>query len=194
MGSILSNQPVQKKPSGHAAKANQSIFYTAEGRARSAAEVVKLVRDRFSGQMDRYAEVAATIEGPEAVDVKERGHFTEVRAAMAKTEKPDTNKAMIDHFILEEMAKLIAVKPMTMSDGSEDEQNGDETTGLSAGGFQGADWAAAMSKSLTKDKNVEAADARNRAGEAKRTYDMLNAVPTSLPGAPFMPIRRNDPS
>ncbi len=100
----------------------------------------------------------------------------------------------IDRFILEEMAKLIAANPMSMSDDSDDEQNGGDETAVSSLGFQGADWAAAMSKSLTKDSAADIADARNRSGEAMRTYDMLNAVAPSVPGAPFLPIRRNDPS
>jgi len=177
-----------------AAKANESIFYTAEGRARSAAEVVALVRERFTGQMDRYANVAGAVDEQAPLGVNERGNFADVRAAMAQTEKHDTSKAMIDRFILEEMAKLIASNPMSMSGDNDDEQNGGDETAVSSLGFQGADWAAAMSKSLTKDSATSAADARSRAGEAKRTYDMLNAVAPSVPGAPFLPIRRNDPS
>ena len=100
----------------------------------------------------------------------------------------------IDRFILEEMAKLIAANPRSMSDDSDDEQNGGDETAVSSLGFQGADWAAAMSKSLTKDSAADIADARNRSGEAMRTYDMLNAVAPSVPGAPSLPIRRNDPS
>ena len=105
---------------------------------------------------------------------------------------------MVAHFILEELAKLIAAKPMTMSDGSEsDDNDGGDETALSSVGFQGADWAAAMTRSLTKDGSTSLDQAalerelsRSRAGEAKRTYDMLNAVPS----APFIPVRRNGPS
>jgi hypothetical protein len=183
-----------------AAKANHSIFYAADGSERSAAEVVKLVRERFTGQMDRYAEVASSMIGANglpAAPEREPAAFNDVRAAVARSEKADVSKAMISRFILEEMAKMIAVSPMTMSDGSEDEENSANDTALASVGFQGNDWAAAMGSSLTKDAlppadqaALERSLAKGRAGEANRTYEMLNAVP----GAPFMPARRNDPS
>ena len=118
--------------------------------------------------------------------------------ALVKAETKDPSKAMMSHFLLEELAKLIATKPMTMSDGSG--SDGDEPayeTGLSSNGLQGADWAAAMSRAVTKNGSLtpdqdmlERTIAKGRAGEAKRTYDMLNTVPA----APFVPPRREDPS
>ncbi len=213
-----------------AAKANATVFYTAEGRARTAGEVVKLVRDRFTGQMDRYADVASVLAEHEttkavvapgrasenvAANVAASGPaHTAAPIAMAPAPRPvsnlgvlpvrtvdqaqDPSKTMVAHFILEELAKLIAAKPMTMSDGSEsDDNDGGDETALSSVGFQGADWAAAMTRSLTKDGSTSLDQAalerelsRSRAGEAKRTYDMLNAVPS----APFIPVRRNGPS
>ncbi len=183
-----------------AAKANQAIFYNAEGHARSAAEVVKLVRERFTGQMDRYADAASTMTDQEPTNViaPERGPMginmnPEVRAALAKTDKADPTKTMISHYILEEMAKLISSNPMTMSDGSETEDNGDGNA-LPSIAFQGADWTAAMTRSLTKDGRatadqaaLERGIARGRAMEANRTYEMLNAVPTINPAIPPPP-------
>jgi hypothetical protein len=189
-----------------AAKANASVFYTAEGHARTAAEVVKLVRERFMGQMDRYADMAIALTGQnegQSVVTDETAATTSGRAApydlskvaaRPETEHSDTSKAMISHFVLEEMAKLIAAKPMTMADGEEEET---DETALSSAGFQSADWAAAMAQAATKtDRSgdaqaaLERSTAKNRAGDAMRTYDMLNAVP----GAPFIPVRRSDPS
>ena len=42
-----------------AAKANGSVFYAADERARAVAEVADLIRGRFSDQMDRYVGVAS---------------------------------------------------------------------------------------------------------------------------------------
>ena len=203
-----------------AAKANPSVFFTPEGRARTAAEVVKLVRERFTSQMERYADAATVLAGKEsAADVPDQiaraapvasaplagrapsFDFSKLMAAREnRTQdagKQDTDKAMISHFMLEEMAKLIAAKPMNMSDGSEDEGDNGEESSVSSAGFQGADWAAALTRSLTKDGTptadqaaLERNIARGRALEANRTYDMLNAVPA----VPFIPIRRPDPS
>lgn len=188
-----------------AAKANPSVFYTAEGRARSVADVVKLIRERFSGQMDRYADVAAAMTGEngEQTVAPERAaplptQFSDVRGALTKvdTTRADVSKSMMSHFMMEELAKLIATKPMAMSDGSEDGEEADENT-LSSNGLQGADWAAAMSRAVTKNGSptpdqdmMERTIAKGRAGEAKRTYDMLNAVPA----VPFVAPRREDPS
>lgn len=46
-----------------AAKATASVFYSSEGRARSAGEVVELIRGHFTDKMDRYAEAAASLAG-----------------------------------------------------------------------------------------------------------------------------------
>lgn len=177
-----------------AAKANTSVLYTADGRARSTSEVVELIRERFTGQMERYAEVAETVTGTTDAVIPERApqplpqHFNDARGAMVKAETRDPSKAMISRFIMEELAKMIAMKPMAMSDDGEEEQP--DQTLVSSNGFQGADFAAAMSKALAKttgDAPVE--QPKPRASDAMRTYDMLNAVPT--PGAPFIPVRRD---
>lgn len=101
--------------------------------------------------------------------------------------KPDVTKQMVNCYILEEMAKLIAAKPMNMSDGSEEEgeQGG---LSLSSAAFQGSDWSVAMTRMLTKDTAPTAEPPRARAADAMSTYDMLNAVPTI---APLIPPRRD---
>lgn len=177
-----------------AAKANTSVFYTADGRARTAGEVVALIRERFTGQMDRYAEVADTVTGTAETLIPERtqaalpAQFNDARGAMIKAETRDPSKAMISHFIMEELAKMIAMKPMMMGDDGEEEQP--DQTLVSSNGFQGADFAAAMSKALAKTAgDAPAEPPKPRASDAMRTYDMLNAVPT--PGAPFLPLRRD---
>jgi hypothetical protein len=203
--STATNEPTASAASllPAAAKANTSVFYNAAGHARTAAEVVKLVRDRFTGQMDRYADAAATVGMTDAANpiAPERGTVSpDVRAAIAKTAPADPTKAMVTQFMIEEMAKEISAHPMTMSYGSEDEENGGNDgglSGLSSGGFQGGDLTTAMTRALAKSgphsadqAALERGIAKGRAAEANRTYEMLNAVP----GAPFLPIRRNDPS
>jgi hypothetical protein len=86
---------------------------------------------------------------------------------------------------------------MSMTDGSADEEKDPNESGLSSNGLQGADMTAAMTRALTKPGThtadqaaLERGIAKGRAMEANRTYEMLNAVPA----APFVPVRRNDPS
>lgn len=189
-----------------AAKANTAVFYTADGRARSVTEVVKLVRERFTGQMDRYADVAMAMTGEDAGPAiaaeratqgvampAPRGGGYAFNTAQANDADPrafDT-KAMVSRMMLEEMAKMIATKPMAMSD---DEEQGDDSTALGSNGFQGADFSAAVTQAMAKDTPADQAQlarsiAKGRAGEATRTYDMLNAVPTTA--VPFIPVRRD---
>lgn len=174
-----------------AAKANASVFYTPEGRARSAGDVVELIRGRFTDKMDRYAEAAASLGGEdtERAIVPERVvRVAAAEPAVRNDAKPDVTKQMVNRYILEEMAKLIAAKPMNMSDGSEEEGEQDGLS-LSSAAFQGSDWSAAMTRMLTKDTAPGAEPPRARAADAMRTYDMLNAVPTVAPLAPS----RRDP-
>ena len=195
-----------------AAKANAAVFYTPEGRARSVADVVKLVRERFSGQMDRYADVASAMADSDSthavaaeratLDVPVRGNtYAANTLSMNDARVNDANraddakaftKAMVSRMMLEEMAKMIASKPMAMS--GEDEEETDDTL-VSSNGLQGADWGAAMTQAMTKDTPADQAAlarsiAKGRAGEATRSYDMLNAVPA----VPFIPARRDDPT
>ena len=187
-----------------AAKANAAVFYTPEGRARSVADVVKLVRERFSEKMDRYADVASAMSGTAPADtiaaeraiqnVPDRGNTfaTNTVTANDATDGKAFTKAMVSRMMLQEMAKMIAAKPMAMS--GEDGEQSDDTL-VSSNGLQGSDWGAAMTQAMTKDTPADQAAlarsiAKGRAGEATRTYDMLNAVPA----VPFIPARRNDPS
>jgi hypothetical protein len=163
-----------------AAKANTSIFYGPEGRARSAGEVVELIRGRFTDKMDRYAEVAASLAGDEmeqaAVAVTRPAPPAPMMPAKAGNGNADITKKMVSNFILEEMAKLIAAKPMVMSDGIDDENQPDDTT-LGSNAFQGNEWSAVMTRALTRNETATPAPPQVRAADAMRTYDMLNAVP-----------------
>jgi hypothetical protein len=183
-----------------AAKANAAVFYTPEGKARTVADVVKLVRDRFSNQMDRYADVAAAMAGTDstkAVAAERAIQTAQAPVYAANTtqandgdDRKAMTKSMVSRMMLEEMAKMIAAKPMAMSDDGNEEGDG---TQVSSNGLQGSDWGAAMTQAMTKDTPADKdalarSIAKGRAGEATRTYDMLNAVPTA---APFIPARRN---
>lgn len=138
-----------------AAKANRAIFYTPGGAARSTADVVALVRERFTTQLDRFAdaaEPAVPMQAPEtavaeAPRAKSRAASASFATAMNRMAAKDgTTKKMVQMMVLEEMAKLIATQPMRMSD---DEENEEDIFGqkMTAAGFQGQDFAAALMKS-----------------------------------------------
>jgi hypothetical protein len=143
-----------------AAKANRSIFYTPDGAARSAADVAALVRGRFDTQMHRFADSSESAMGdtPDtAVAALPRGGAAAAtRAATVNmahalnrmAEHDKVAKDLMQMMVLEEMAKLIALRPMQMM-GDEDEENAD-TTALSPKGFQGEDFAAALMRSTAE--------------------------------------------
>lgn len=133
-----------------AAKANRSIFYTPDGAARSAAEVVALVRERFTTQMDRFAEAAdtaapatpdtAVAETPRAKSRAARVSVANAMHRMAETNT--TTRKLMEMMVLEEMAKLIAMRPMSMVEDEEDQDIFSQL--VSPAGLQGQDFAAAL--------------------------------------------------
>ncbi len=139
-----------------AAKANTSVFYTPDGRARTVAEVAELVRGRFSDQMDRYENVASTwMDQDAALPAAKR---TPVRTANTDYNALDfkgnmngsnTYAMAVSWVVLEEMAKLIASTPMNMFDSGEGEDENDQDPfSTSSPGFQGQDFASALMQSV----------------------------------------------
>ncbi|MGE4064573.1 MAG: transglycosylase SLT domain-containing protein [Rhodospirillaceae bacterium] len=125
-----------------AAKANRAVFYTKDGEARSAADVVALVRERFTDQLDRFAEAGDAV--PEAPRARSRAASTTMSRGFERVSaKSDAvSKKLIQMMVLEEMAKLIAMRPMHMIE--DEEGDGLYSTLTSPAGFQGQDFAAAM--------------------------------------------------
>jgi hypothetical protein len=165
-----------------AAKANQSVFYTPEGRARSAADVVALVRERFSGQMDRFADAAT----PAPVAIAKATTPTTAPRFLPAPTADDPSRAMVSHFIVQELAKMIASKPMMPVEG------GDDSTSLQSSGLQGTDWTAAMSESFAKDmmpvKQAVAQTLKNARMAAPGDADMASQAYAAFGTRP----RKND--
>ncbi len=130
-----------------AAKANRAVFFTKDGAPRSAADVVTLVRERFTSQLDRFADTAAPAEpqAPDAPKAKSRTATTQVARGFERLDKNDTAKKMMQMMVLEEMAKLIALRPMQMIDGEGEEDMYSQL--VSPAGFHGQDFTAAMMRS-----------------------------------------------
>lgn len=179
-----------------AAKANRSVFYTADGKARTAGEVVQLVRERFGAQMQRYAGAAKQVgvpDSPQQVasaapvtpppaaalrqDSKSLINPMDLKAGLASGE-PD--KMMQSWFVMEQLAQLIAQKPMAMSDAADPFL--DNT--VSANGFQGKDWAAAMSSAFSRDLPANTAAPVKPLNHAARAYDAVKSQVAALLGAP----------
>jgi hypothetical protein len=176
-----------------AARANTAVFYTADGRARSAAEVVELVRGRFDGQMNRYAGLVPEAADPVSALQPPAAERDPGPLRMAELlqggDAADPTRAAISWFVLEELGKLIAQNPMTMS------EDGDFAS-LPASGFQGSDWTAAMTKDFAPNATAAAkvrpptTAPRSEADMASQAYGAAYSHVATFAGRP----RREDPS
>ncbi len=164
-----------------AAKANTSVFYTPDGHARSAADVVALVRERFSGQMDRFAD-AATRAAPTVAQQKPPATQAPHLALASEPTAEDPSRAMISRFIIEEMSKMIAHQPMMQFEG------GDDSTTLQSNGLQGTNWTTAMGNSLSKHILAPKQAAKLARTAAKGDADMASQAYAASIARP----RKND--
>ena len=185
-----------------AAKANRSVFFAADGTPRTAGEVVKLVRERFSTQMDRFAgaarqagvkeianadpvqalpAVTAAAALPKGqspmIDPQDLGVDVKMPAIASNSAADNTQKAMQSWFVMEQLAKLIALKPMAMTDG----ESSSDTT-VSSGGYQSSDFATAMSRTMSQSipglPPVQAL--AQPVNQAARAYDAVKSQVATL--------------
>ncbi len=138
-----------------AAKANRAIFYAPEGKPRSVSEVVDIVRERFSTQLDRFAEAADSVpDAPaQAPRVQTAVAHVATGATRVSEQKPDITKKMVQMMVMQEMAKMIAMRPMQMLEDEDGEQDPYNSL-MSPAGFQGQDFAAAMMRSQGETAGV----------------------------------------
>ena len=136
-----------------AAKANRTVFYTNDGQARSAADVIALVRGRFAHQLERFADAG----GPEstAVDApkaRSNAAASQMARGFERLDQTDTSKKLMQMLVMEEMAKLIALRPMLMGDAEGEEDI--FATPVAPAGFQGQDFASAMMRANDQPAGV----------------------------------------
>ncbi|MGE3333724.1 MAG: transglycosylase SLT domain-containing protein [Rhodospirillaceae bacterium] len=139
-----------------AAKANRAVFYTQDGKPRSVTDVVDLVRERFGAQLDRFAGTGeGTPEAPAPAPRQQAAvQYVAHGASRVAEQKPDITKKMVQMMVMQEMAKMIAARPMQML---EDEEGGEQdafSTLMSPAGFQGQDFAAAMMRTNEEAASV----------------------------------------
>jgi hypothetical protein len=125
-----------------AAKANRTVFYTKDGETRTAAGVVALVRERFTAQLDRFADVAGAAPEPPQAPSRAAGVSLARGFERVSEQSGAVSEKMIQMMVLEERARLIALSPMRMS---EEEEGNEPSPALGTpAGFHGQDFAAAM--------------------------------------------------
>jgi hypothetical protein len=160
-----------------AAKANPSVFYAPTGAPRTVSDVVDLIRSRFSAQMDKVSDVAASManeDHAEAVELDRQVRQTgaprfmpgaaDMKDAVAKN---DPTRMALDWYIIEELVKVMANNPMAMT-----EETGGNDTALPARGFAGSDWASALTDTFLDDAGLRPG-ASAAASHVSRAYTTL---------------------
>ena len=145
-----------------AAKANPSIFTAPDGHARTASEVIDLVRSRFSTQMARFADAGTTATDAVPTAKPSAPAQTAVAPSFGKFDLhgglADMMKSPAQMMMLDQLLRIIASDPMVSS--GEDEQTSERP--ISSGTLKGSDWADAMTRHFI---------AAPRTGEARRAYN-----------------------
>jgi hypothetical protein len=162
-----------------AAKANRSVFFSETGAPRTVRQVVDLIRNRFESQMDRFADVAATMAGEDDVQAMSASHEA-IAPAPSLASAPqngldfgtafksgDSDRMTMSWFVMQELSRMIASQPMSMLGDDEDSES---TTSLSAGGFQGEDMSQILVDSMARNTMPPSQSAAITSGQAARAY------------------------
>lgn len=162
-----------------AARANRSVFFTETGAPRTVGAVIDLIRERFGGQMDRFADIAATMAGEDDaqaiiadLDTQPTPHDTHASTPGqndfgAALRAGNSERSMISMFVLQELARMITSQPMSMGD-EEDETA--STTNLGVGGFQGEDMSNVLVDSMARNNLSSPLSSAISSGQAARAY------------------------
>jgi hypothetical protein len=167
-----------------AARANRSVFFAESGAPRTVRDVLALIRGRFDTQMDRFADVAATLAGEDDALALDAGREAAAQSAMAARpaqsgaldfgaalRSGDPERMTLSWFVMQELARMIASQPLAMiGDESESESESGGATSLSAGGFHGEDMSQALVDSLARHNLPPSLSAAVTSGQAARAY------------------------
>lgn len=182
-----------------AAKANPAVFTTPDGDPRSAADVVNLIRGRFTTQMNRYAaaDTMASDAAPTA-PVPVPTTASSMGAASGGFSKFDISQALAGNtngqspanlMMLDQLIHMITAEPMNPSDDSDDDsKDKDPFRPLSSASLRGSDWADAVSRAIAATPATAPGAAPTAtpivppaapptAPDAARAYDAANPAP-----------------
>lgn len=147
-----------------AANANKTVFFEANGLARTAAGVISWLKDKFSDRMSETADIASLFEPagqqatrpaeplrPYALDSRSTSPFDVNQAARSG----DASQMGISMYLLQMLAEMMQAQPMQMVD---------DPFALSTSGFSGDEWGSVLAQSFNRESEVTSA----AAGQAYR--------------------------
>ncbi len=165
-----------------AAHANKTVFFEADGLARTATQVIDWLKNKFTQRMDETADVASLFQP--GAGMFQPGNGLEP-AAPGRTDLPsandmfdygaaarsgDTNRMGISMYLLQMMAQMFAAQPMQMVD---------DPFAMQASGLKGDDWAGVLTQAFDRDGLVNAAAAQ-KAYQSAADGERLSPRRTSI--------------
>jgi len=165
-----------------AARANRSIFLAQSCASRTVKEVLDLIRSRFDNQMDRFADLAATMAGQDDANAIDAAQGAPAPRAAAAVPQTNTNaldfgaalrsgsneRATLSWFVMQELARMISSQPMMMPD--DDDNQEPSTTSLSRSGFQGEDMSQVLVDSMARNNLPPSLSGAITSGQAVKAY------------------------
>jgi soluble lytic murein transglycosylase-like protein len=166
-----------------AARANRGVFFNETGAPRTVRQVLDLIRSRFDNQMDRFADVAATMAGEDDAQAMSAAQETSAPRIVAGSpnlldfgsalQSGDSERTALSWFVMQELARMISSQPMSML-GEEESADTDSTTRLSSSGFQGEDLSQVLVDSMARNTMSPSMSSAITSGQASRAYGALN--------------------
>lgn len=142
-----------------AANANKTVFFEADGLARTAAGVISWLKDKFSDRMSETADVASLFEpGRDKVappQVTGRTYAMDSRPIspfdMGQASRSgDPAQMGISMYLMEMLAEMMQAQPMQMVD---------DPFAMKASGFDGNDWGSVLAQTFNRESEVTSAAA-----------------------------------
>ena len=150
-----------------AAHANKTVFFSANGGARSTSGVVSWLKDKFAERLDETAYVASMFDPMRARD----WGATQFQPQIERPSSPfdvgevarsgDSDRMGLTLYLLQMLSDMIAAQPMQMVD---------DPFAMTPSGFTGGDWGSALSHAFNSESNQTAA----AAGRAYRNTAQAN--------------------
>lgn len=146
-----------------AARANQTVFFSADGVSRSVKGVIDWLKDKFAERLDETADIAALFE-PKRQDVQRTLPFMEsandVFDVGAAARSGDATRMGVSMYLLQMLSNMMSAQPMQMVD---------DPFALTPSGFSGGDWTQVLQESFNSE-------AQQSSAAAERAYrDAANA-------------------
>ena len=156
-----------------AAHANKSVFFSSDGKSRSASGVISWLKEKFSSRLHETADIASLFQPKhdigrdlpspnlnEQESMPLRAYPSEPFDIRQATLSRDASKMGISMYLLQMLSEMLAAQPMQMVD---------DPFAMTPSGFSGSDWGSALSKVFNAESYQTVASAERAYQEAEKS-------------------------